>query len=430
MRNGEKNGVKRSMEKYENDNFIEEQNMDGVDPDYDATYGSDYNPEDDSAVVSEHADETGYEQEEEELNSDETYDYDLEYSESEETEFEGADSDETDSEEEEPYYDRKSFKWLRTENRAKFIKLVSLLVLSAAILIFASIAWFTMNGEVGNGGMDVTVARSNFEITMLSGSRDGIYKDVHKEVHDESALYWEMTASNNLINYEPGDQGIKPGSWGEISFNVIPKVENLNLKFDFEVIGYHMLTTNDNGTPDDPTDDTKKLTALTDLPDHSGDVAQIILNGHILLFENRTVTGESGSEVITYSDPILSDDDMHRVFYKAVSGIGTENPVNIYWVWPNTLSTLVDARAHSGITTVPFCSGVSYMAVTGNIVSFPHYYLKGASSSDRILISDIVARYDTYGDMYDQGDNEIGMRVNYVLIKLTVSEGTAGGGGS
>ena len=41
------------------------------------------------------------------------------------------------------------------------------------------------------------------------------------------------------------------------------------------------------------------------------------------------------------------------------------------------------------------------------------------------ITRDIAAHYDLYGDMYDQGDNEIGMRVNYVLLKLSVKESSS-----
>lgn len=75
-----------------------------------------------------------------------------------------------------------------------------------------------MNREVGSSGMGISVAGPNFEVTTLTGS-EGIFKDHHVKVHDDSAQYWTMTPTNNLINYtsatydennelvDPGDQG-------------------------------------------------------------------------------------------------------------------------------------------------------------------------------------------------------------------------------
>ena len=290
----------------------------------------------------------------------------------------------------------------------------------------------------------MTAEGLNYEISMLSGSKVGIFTDRHNLVHDNSAIYWEMTATNNLENYNspvyesgtlitPGDQGLHPGSYGVISFYVTPKVDTLNLKFDFEIIGYQE-SIDDKGTVTE-TDDVPVLTALENLGSGTGVTAQNLLNGHILLFEHRDISTVGDVTTITYSTPILSDEDMHRIFYRTINGKDEAKPIDIYWVWPNTLSTLVDAR-NSGITTVPFCEDDddyeydSYSAITDNIEEYPKYYLKGLTSGTSVAVDAISANYDGYGDLYDQGDNEIGMRVNYLLLKLSISEGTAGGGGS
>ena len=322
--------------------------------------------------------------------------------------------------------------------RSYLVKLLAMLVLVGILVVFTTIAWFTMNKETGSSGMGVKVGGQNFEVTNISGSRDGIFKNPHHiAVHEEGALYWQVTASNNLINYDPyvdeehpGDQGIHPGTEGVISFNVIPKTDSVSLEFDFEIIGYQASI--DDKSTVDPEDDELVMTALSDLPDSDGTTAQNMLNGHILLFEHRS--GTAGSYV--YSTPICSNADMHRIMSRTVTGQNTENQIDIYWVWPNTLSTIVDARA-SGVTTVPFCEDDdtyqydSYSAIIENVEEYPHYYLKGASSNDSInAVNDIGLHYASYGDMYDQGDNEIGMRVHYILIKLSVTEGAAGGGGS
>lgn len=322
----------------------------------------------------------------------------------------------------------------KEQKRRRLIKTASLLIFSLIILIIAAIAWFTLNKEVGSDGMRVKVAGDNFVITMLANSRDGIFTDpYHIAVHDEEALYWKMTATNNLINYnppeehddpepdDPGDRGVHPGTEGIISFNVIPKTDNINLDFDFEVIGYQESTDED---------DELVMTPLLDLENDEGVTAQDLLNGHILLFEERTETTVDGVTTVTYSKPILSNADMNRIMNRTFTGENVATQVDIYWVWPNTLSTLVDSRTYPGITTVPICEGASYTAIIDNVETYPQYYLKGAASGDNIDESTIATRYDYYGDMYDQGDNEIGMRVHYLLIKLSISEGAAGGGGS
>jgi hypothetical protein len=333
---------------------------------------------------------------------------------------------------------------LLLQERKKIIYNLVLLGTAVAVVIIGvlTMAWFSNNTKVNGTNMSVTVQGTNYEITMLAPGSDGIFKDWHDKVHDGNAMYWQMTASNNLINYnpyvdedDPGDLGIRPGSWGVISFYVNPKVASVNLNFDIELIGYQSYT--DDKETDTKEDDEIVMTALSDLEDHAGDIPLNLLNGHILFFENRTPVTVTDETTITYSKPILSNADMHRVLNRTIySNDVTSQRIDIYWVWPNTLSTLVDARSYAGITTIPFCENdaenedYSYTAIVKNIQDYPQYYLKGASSSDNIDAEAIAARYDIYGDMYDQGDNEIGMRVHYLMIRLTVTEGTAEGGGS
>lgn len=327
------------------------------------------------------------------------------------------------------------------KRKIKLMKISCMMIIVSIVLVFATRSWFTMSRSVEGTDASMTASDLPFEITMLedtgTGEKEGIFKDpYHIKVHEENALYWEMTAENNLLNYnppvdnedpvpdDPGDLGIHPGTNGVISFNVIPKTESVNLNFDFEIIGYQASVTE--------TDGKLKMTRLSDVAGGECDAAQDLLNGHILLFEHRS--GTAGNYV--YSTPICSNADMHRIMNRIVTGKNTENRIDIFWVWPNTLSTLVNASA-SGITTVPFCVDNdsyqydSYSAITENIESYPYYYLKGASSSDTIDTKDGIGKhYSAYGDMYDQGDNEIGMRVHYLLIKLSVTQGTAVGGGS
>ncbi len=325
------------------------------------------------------------------------------------------------------------------KRKIKLMKIGCMMIIVSVVLVFATRSWFTMSRSVEGTDANMTASDLPFEITMLedtgTGVKEGIFKDpYHIAVHESNAIYWEMTAENNLLNYnppvdnedpvpdDPGDLGIHPGTNGVISFNVIPKTDSVNLNFNFEIIGYQASIT----------DDKLKMTRLSDVAGGECDAAQDLLNGHILLFEHRS--GTAGNYV--YSTPICSNADMHRIMNRTVTGKNTENRIDIYWVWPNTLSTLVNASA-SGITTVPFCVDNdayqydSYSAITGNLEDYPHYYLKGAASNDTISAeNDIGAHYSAYGDMYDQGDNEIGMRVHYLLIKLSVTQGTAVGGGS
>ena len=40
----------------------------------------------------------------------------------------------------------------------------------------------------------------------------------------------------------------------------------------------------------------------------------------------------------------------------------------------------------------------------------------------------IASEYQRYGDYYDQADNDIGMGVDFILLKLSVEEADSSGG--
>lgn len=275
--------------------------------------------------------------------------------------------------------------------------------------------------------MSVAVSGPNYDILVLENGSDGIYYDYHSLVKDSSAVVWQMAETNNMGNYNDTsiNKGIKPGSDGVISFYVKPYVDTVDLSFTFELLGYRY---------DENEEDKMKQLDLDDSP-------AIFLNGHILLFEERTGTEEN----YTYSKPILSNEDMQRVISKnTYSRKVNDEPtqVDIYWVWPTTLSTLIDARncEKINVTEIPFLnqtpysdasSKSAYKEVVDNILTYTDYYCKGVSRSvnanDRLTESAIVTDYDKYGDYYDQADNDIGMGVNFILLKMSVSEVSSGG---
>lgn len=316
--------------------------------------------------------------------------------------------------------------------KKSLIKVSAMLILSIIMLIFSTISWLTQNRETSVSGMRIAADGPNYDILVLeNGSNGRYYDDYHSLVRDQSAVVWQMVADNNMDNYgdASGNQGIRPGSCGVISFYVKPYIKSVDLSFDFEIIGYSYDEDAANA------EDKMKLLEAYESP------AQF-LNGHILLFEERTGTTEDN---YIYSKPILSNADMHRVisrnpYTKKANDEAT--PVNIYWVWPMTLSRLIDARTCQKVTVteVPFTNTVSYSEssttsayseVVDNIREYPDFYFKGVNRptnvNDRLTEAAIVAYYDKYGDYYDQADNDIGMGVDFILLKMSVSEVSSSG---
>lgn len=349
----------------------------------------------------------------------------------------------------------------KRKRRATLVKLGTMTVFAAVIWLFSTIAWFAMNKDTSASGMSVKIGTPKYEISFLDDGSNGIYYDVHELIREQSgssAMIWQMTDDNNMKNHSYGEtkSSILPNSYGVISFNVTPLVDYVNLDFVFEVIGY-TVPKPDVSEEDETSEttsataastvsaETTTTTALTVDQIDSDSYLQQLLNGHILLFGNRTLVNGD----FVYSDPILSNEDMKKVISsKEFSGKDVSCPVNIYWVWPNTLSKLVDATdcRHVSVSEEPFCEGEDYADVVNNVLTYPEYYLRGfertagavqkttsavpnetTQPANTLSAAKIAEDYDIYGDLYNQGDNEIGMRVSYVLLKLTVSESDSGG---
>ncbi|MCR5458019.1 MAG: hypothetical protein K6F14_08075 [Clostridiales bacterium] len=294
-----------------------------------------------------------------------------------------------------------------------------LLVVSCFLSVFIlfmyfSFGWFSDNRSVDGTGMQVVVKGPDYEILTLENGSNGIYyDDYHAGVKDSSSMIWQMTDESNMSNYDNSESNnsIHPGSYGVVSFYVRPFKDSIDLDFTFEIIGYAAEENNNEIT-------------MTQL-DSSDSPAQY-LNGHILLFETRG--GTDGD--YTYSNPITSNEEMKRIVSeKEYTGSGEATLVNIYWVWPQTLSDLVDARSCTKVdvskTPFTYADTTSYNAVVNNIINYPDFYFDGVDrptdDSEKLSATDIATDYNVYGDYYDRADNEIGMGVNYVVLKVSTN---------
>lgn len=340
----------------------------------------------------------------------------------------------------------------RGKRRAALLKLGAMLVFAVIVIVIGSIAWFTMNKDVSNTGMGVKIGSDAYQIVPVDGI-DSIYQDYYKYIENYSsdALVWKMNDESNMENFT-GDVGISPGSFGTISFYVQPRDESINLDLTFSIVGYEykeqVVTTaaaeggeeSETTSGEEATETTTQETVRT--MSTVDDDLQNYLAGHILLFQNRTDTydlpeGDPDRKIISsvYSDPILSGADLSKVISNRTFTRANQNtPVNIYWVWPKTLSTLVDATANANVTIEPFSNGTDRTAIINNIAAYPAYYFYNSNDSATTLAtlhqSATPAKlmsdeYDTYGDLYDRVDNEVGLKVSYITFKMTSSEAAA-----
>ena len=422
------------MEKYENDNFIEDQNMDGVDPEYDATYGSDYDPEDDSAFAPENTDEAGYE---------------------DGTEYEpgnaGLEDAESEEEEAEPYYDREAFKWLRAENRAKFIKLLAMLILSSAVLIFASIAWFAMNGEVANEGMSVTASGPKFELKSTGSS--GLYDNYITRVDSGYSTGTQTSASNSKLilqltndsqmdnlwvgstpptasdldrikRIESTEYGLSPGDHGTLKFKIVPISGatgfNVIIKPTITCYKTEYYTTADTGHT-------------------AGYQKDVIAEMSSEIDSERLAIGFTKSHISMYyveHDEDTDTDIMHLIPDEGfvVENISAEREVVIYWVWPEELEEILeadvaglDSTASTELRKAFFASPDDYLEKIIESDDFSDIQDSASTteterSAKAQGILNSPTNYNYYSNRYNSADQTIGDKVGYILLEIEATE--------
>ena len=171
------------------------------------------------------------------------------------------------------------------KRKARLIKLGAMLAMTAIVLVFVTIAWFTMNREVQTGSMAVKAGGSPFELEVrgidtyienkddFSKADDDYEYGVDMETLDAfqtsgqyEKIIWRKTASSpSGTTSDDGHyaKGLEPNSHGKLTFWVVPNdTGTLDIEFDFNIRGFI-------GTFSDPEDeeDEPELTGLYEIND-------------------------------------------------------------------------------------------------------------------------------------------------------------------
>ena len=314
------------------------------------------------------------------------------------------------------------------------VRMGMLLIILVVLLIFSAIAWFSMNGKAGARGMSVKAKGKSFELITLSSdstsNKNGaFYNPYHNAIRENGTEYydiWLVDSNSNIGNYTStgvvdDTLGIEPGSSGDIKFYIRP-YEDVTINFSFQTIGYTARNTTVNEQP---------TVTMTELQSNPGNPA-CYLNGHVLLFEDKD------SVTNYYEGLIPAGSDKQREFVREFEfngsydsdtdgdGVNDAYVVNIYWIWPMTLDTLV-YNSNSAATLICDRNAAAqpgetndYSKVVSNICTYPQYYLSGYSPTTTYTESLLVGR----NAMYNDADQEIGMNIDYVLLRLDAEPGS------
>ena len=272
--------------------------------------------------------------------------------------------------------------------RSALIKMLAIIGVAAAVIVFSSLSWFSMNQENAASGMGVRVEAGNYELrfsgnnigalsytagTPVNGVTPYTSTDIYGKVTPASDYahnlvdgsktnifgtdYYDTDGSHSEVilrldnDYLDPDKekGLNPGSEGVIRFWVVPKKSGtLTAKFSLNIAGYTAVQSD--SAPFDVTSVSPIPESLTPLGDSPTDAereayettaAQIqavnYLRAHILFFK-----GENANNEWTYTDFMNDDleDDLYAfTFENAVEGEPIE--VRIRWVWTNTFKQMV-----------------------------------------------------------------------------------------
>lgn len=325
----------------------------------------------------------------------------------------------------------------KKRRKAALIKFGIMAVFAAIVLIFGSIAWFTMNREVEGSGMSISTAALPFDIQSSgaapdeyirlfgladrgysSGTQQGNTSAYRTGTYDQ--IWWRLDA-NDTTSYSTG---FRPGASGELAFDIVPEDDNalkVNCKFNLRTF-----ISSENAQ-------TNVTESITEITDTSGtDIqksARNYISGHILFFEHKTV---DSSDHEIYSGFIGED----GVDITVPAG-GNAKSVTLYWKWVNTFDQI-------------------FLKTTDSYYDYPliaddntedrdvlEDYIRGNPSK---LFSDISAEntaavqgiaYDTdhadsallsaLNDGYNTADQVIGINLRYFLIEMVASPAAGSG---
>lgn len=358
------------------------------------------------------------------------------------------------------------------KNQWKIFFRTGIIVVAAVIvMIVASIAWFVSNTRVDATGVAIRPADMPFDLaaagTKSNASADrGRYDELltvspgaSREIEGKkywstdgshTSICWAVTPESNMNNTgEDGmPTGIEPGSYGKMTFYIIPNKDGpLKVTLDLVLTGYQIADGKKNAENVTKND-------LTEVTDPS---LQQLLEGHVLLFAGYDeaagcykgwISRDAGEWSMSLGSEteaaVLEGKSGKLTWNNANAQKDTAYPVTIYWIWPERLeSYLRKADGYSGKNPLLFpenpSSEENALSVLPENLFATMGEVEGDSSSNRYFrwedsvkfqehvtkdtLSQIrekfnPALYSMVAAYYDSADQYLGKNVQYVQLKL------------
>lgn len=292
--------------------------------------------------------------------------------------------------------------------KATLIKIGAMLVLSIILFIFSSIAWFTSNKEVSESGLQMTAGGIPFTIE-FPGKDEGHWIDQYHNLSNQTGI-WLVDDDKNMDNGSGTTEeklGLEPGNSGTLEFRISPnETDTITVDICFTMRG---IVKQRSQNSDSSTSSSQQLTEISDT-ELMGFVAS-----HIMLFTDIDSNGK-------YTGLIQNSSDLKRYLRSKTYSVNDSEEdddyyTTLYWVWPLHLSNLISTQSDDLIYASSERSTViQYM------VAHKNGFFKDITTEDSVLLADLnsMEHYGSYSIMFDKADLDIGKRVQYVILGLSV----------
>lgn len=358
------------------------------------------------------------------------------------------------------------------KNQWKIFFRTGIIVVAAFIvMIVVSIAWFVSNTRVDATGVAIRPADMPFDLaaagTESNASADrGMYDELltvspgaSREIDGKkywstdgshTSICWAVTPESNMNNTgEDGKPtGIEPGSYGKMTFYIIPNKDGpLKVTLELVLAGYQIA------------DDKKNAENVTknDLTEVTDPSLQQLLEGHILLFAGYNekagcykgwISRDAGVWRMSLGSgteaAVLEVKSGKLTWNNTNAQKDTAYPVTIYWIWPERLeSYLRKADGYSGKNPLLFPEDLSSEdkalsalpenlfetmgEVEENSSSNRYFRWEDSAKFQENVTKDTLSQirekfnpalYSMVAAYYDSADQYLGKNVQYVQLKL------------
>ncbi|MDD7518166.1 hypothetical protein [Ruminococcus flavefaciens] len=351
----------------------------------------------------------------------------------------------------------------KRNQKKSLIKLAMLGILLVIVIIIGSLGWFTANRAVETSGMGVKSAALPFDIatkganvrnsTVMNAQKPEYTAGTSLDVNNSEGTYY--VGDSLLLRFDPARQDdpqtdedesippdISPGSSGELSLYVIPKTnESQKVKVSLNVVAFAEIDDMDNSGEKkiieikDASDFASKANAVKNSEAANDDAKYVsaanYLKGHILFFGGEgNISNGAENTWYYYTKPYAE-----RMFEQTVAA-GNEGKavkVPIYWMWTNTLGQIAlqtnTNNLRNGIPVVQETE-VNLKDETVTDKESILAYLKTNKASvfsgtetitdEMIYAADISENFELLSKQYNSADYEIGTRIAYFMIDVTV----------